>query len=739
VTRPSTPVSPAVVSEIERDRVLRLLDECRAPVVVVSAPAGAGKSILARQWTARSGRPHATVRLAGHLDDPVALSEVLLDALETLGPRASETRARLTGEEPAFSASLLPSLARIVSSRPTAFVLVLDDAHLVRSARAQQVIECVCDACPDGSTVVLLSRSQAPEWLARVRATGRLAEVSARDLEFDVDETARLLAAMGVQVGPAEAEAILEHTEGWPVGVYLTALSLRSGERVPADVGRLASGSDPIVADYLRTQVLATLSEDHRRFLTRSALLEELSGPLCDAVLERADSASVLVELHRQIQLVISTDPERRRFRYHHLLAEQLAADLQTYEAASVPGLHERASRWFGAQGDRESAIRHATASGNTDLVASLVWPAVPGCVASGNLDRLRVWLSSLTDDAIAGDRWLTLAAAWLALQLGDAPAMTRWSRIAEGHAGPEWRDSAVRDPYAATLAVLYAVVGSGGLEGSRDLCERAMQGLPPDSSFRAAAAFNRGVALTLQRDLPAALESLAEAEALGASLDVPVIHANAKSWMGLMALSAGERERGMRLISEAAEVTRAHHVDLLATGALTVTAQALVLAMLGDKSAAVPTLGTARRLSGVAGRIAPWFAVTGRVVQARTAILLGDGATARLLVHEAREHLTPELQASAACDGLEAAESALAHMSERGGAAGVLTSTELRVLQFLPSYLTLQQIGEHLFISQSTVKTHVLSIYRKFGVNSRAEAVKRGRDLGLVESPVAD
>lgn len=229
------------------------------------------------------------------------------------------------------------------------------------------------------------------------------------------------------------------------------------------------------------------------------------------------------------------------------------------------------------------------------------------------------------------------------------------------------------------------------------------------------------------------------EADVVAASLGVPVIEANAKSWMGLMALGAGERERGIRLISDAAEVTRRHHVDRLATGALSTTAQALVLALVGDTTAATSTLATARRLSGLAGAVAPWFAVTGRVIQARTAILLGDGATARLLLAEAETHLTPDLEASVASEDLAKAKAALAKMSDQGGTAGVLTTTELRVLPFLPSYLTLQQIGEHLFISQSTVKTHVLSIYRKFGVNSRADAVARARELGLVESPIAD
>ncbi len=168
-------------------------------------------------------------------------------------------------------------------------------------------------------------------------------------------------------------------------------------------------------------------------------------------------------------------------------------------------------------------------------------------------------------------------------------------------------------------------------------------------------------------------------------------------------------------------------------------TAQALVLALVGDKTAASSALATARRLTVVAGAISVWFAVAGRLCQARAAVLLGDGATARLLIWEAREHMTPELRASTLAARLAEADSVLAHMSDHGGAAGVLTTTELRILQFLPSYLTLQQIGEHLFVSQSTVKTHVLSIYRKFGVGSRSDAVEYARAQGLVEAPLPD
>ena len=738
VTGTTPAAAPGVVAEIARDRVLGLLAEPPS-VVVISGPAGSGKSTVARQWTAGSHRASVTVRVTAACDDPAELARALVEALEVIGPPADATRARITAKEPAFSATLLPGLGRLAQTRSQPFILVVDDANLVTSDPAQQVLAVVCEGTPDGSTTALLSRSQTPAWLARLRTTGRLAEVTAADLAFDMREAAELLTRLGAPVQPWIVADVVEHTEGWPVGVYLTGLSMRSGDVRPPARLTLTKGSDRAVADYLRTQVLATLSEDNRHFLMRSSILDELGGPLCDAVLQREDSALVLADLHRSIQLLIAVDGEQPRYRCHHLLVEELSAELHTAAPGEIAGLHERAAVWFDAHGDVEAAVRHATASGNTDLVSRIIWPAVPTCVASGSLDRLRVWLAGLSERQIAEDRWLTMAAAWAYLQQGDATAMRRWVSLAQEHAGADWHDAARRDPYAATFAVLKGLVSPRGIDETRDLCHRALGGLSPHDPFRAAAAFNKGIALSLQGDLAAGIESLLEAEALAQALDVPVIEANAKSWMGLLALEAGERQRGIHLVSEAAEVTRAHHLDRLATVALTMTAQALVLALVGDKTAASSALATARRLTVAAGAISPWFAVSGRLCQARAAALLGDGATARLLISEARQHMTSDLRASGLAQGLAEADSLLVHMSDHGGAVGALTTTELRILQFLPSYLTLQQIGEHLFVSQSTVKTHVLSIYRKFGVTSRADAVEYARSWGLVEAPLPD
>jgi len=248
-----------------------------------------------------------------------------------------------------------------------------------------------------------------------------------------------------------------------------------------------------------------------------------------------------------------------------------------------------------------------------------------------------------------------------------------------------------------------------------------------------------RGVAQTLLGQLDEGRASMIEAELLATALDVPVIHADSHAFLGVLDVLGGERERGLDHIAQAADLIREHDLDRLATAAHTVTAQAFALAVAGDRRAAEVAFTKARRLSGMVTEIAPWFAVTGRLLQARTAMLLGDGATARMLTTEAERKMTHDLEGTLVESMLADAKESLRSMAIEAGSAVPLTTAELRVLQFLPSHLSFPQIGQRLFLSQNTVKTHALSIYRKFGVSSRSEAVLKAQSLGLVEPPAHD
>jgi LuxR family transcriptional regulator, maltose regulon positive regulatory protein len=720
----------AGVSEtrVTRRRLLsRLAEASTAPAVVISAAAGSGKSTLAAQWANADPRPHAVIALAPHLDDAAALGRLIVDALEGFGAPAPRIRATITGTEPEFSATLLPAIRELTATRTHPFVLVVDDAHLLHETACHQLLAAVYEGLPPGSTIALVTRDTAPTWLARARAEAHLVEV--RDLALDEHEAAGLFTEVGVPIDGSALADVLDRSEGWAVGLYLAALARRDGNEAASGDFRRYLG------DYLQSQVLDALPADQVAFLLETSILEELSGPVCDAVTGRADGGAVLADLARRIQLVIELDATPPRYRYHHLLSECLQTKLQAEDEATAPRLHARAARWLADEGDLDAAIRHAKRSGELGLVGELVWSGILPCIGSGRPDRLRSWLADLEDRQIQKDRWLTLAASWLSLQEGDGARMQRWALAAETHAGRHWRGRVATDEYSASLATLLVLIGPS-LNDAVALSGDALQGLPPDSGFRPPTAWLRGVALTLLGHLDEGRESILEAEALAAALDVPVIEADSLAFLGVLSILGGDREAGVSQVTRSMELIRQHDLDRLATAAHTVTAQAFAQAVVGDRRAAEATFAKARRLSGMVAAIAPWFAVTGRLLQARTAMLLGDGATARILANEAERKMTADLKGTLVESMLTEAMESLRSMAIESGSAVPLTTAEIRVLQFLPSHLSFPQIGQRLFLSQNTVKTHALSIYRKFGVSSRGEAVLRAQALGLVEPP---
>ena len=722
---------------LRRRFLAHLRDTAQVPIVVLTAPAGSGKSIAMAQWSELDPRQCEAVRLASYHNNPASLATCIAEALEAVGPAAHGTRRSITAVEPEFSGVVLPALGALAASRSQPYLLVLDDVQVLTDPACHQVLAAVCDGVPPGSQVVLMTRTATPEWLSRARAEDRLVEIDARELAFDVEEAASLFARVGAEVSRADVPAIVHQYEGWAVGLYLAAVS-RRGQRWAPFAARVPRprASARHVLDYVRAEVLAAHDDEAQAFLRRTSIVEELTPALCDALLDHRESAGILAQIHRDNQLVVAlSSVDGGHYRYHHLLLEALREELLTREPELVAQLHSRAGAWYWESGDLEAAIRHATAAGDVSTLSTYVWAGLPDCVGSGHPDRLAGWLGPLGDQRMATDRWLSLAAAWLGLQTGDQDSMMRWLLRSEAHAGPDWEARADSDPYAGAVAALEAVVGIGGLDRTYRLGVAAAQGLPADSAFRTPAFFVAGVAATLRRREDDARYQLTEAERLSRALGVPIVEADALSWLGISAAIAGDWDTAGPLLDRAATIIEEHCLDRLATAAHVVTAQALLQAVRGRKTQARATLATARRLSALMRGIIPWFAVYGPLLQARTALLLGDTDTARTLYLDAKSHLTADLAGTLLEDLRAEVAAELTKRSADGIPSVALTTSEMHVLQYMPSHLTFRQIGENLFIAPTTVKSHALSIYRKLGVRSRDEAVTRARSLGLVGS----
>ena len=364
------PARPGIVARTVL--VDRLLASDAVPVVCVVGPAGYGKTTLLAQWAQRTARRVGWVSVDQHDNDPAVLLSYLaaaLDRVEPIDPRVVQAPA-------GPGASIVGAVSRLAAAmaamtQPVA--LVLDHVELLNSQQCLDVVAELAAQLPRGSQLLLASRVRPPLPVALLRAQGRVMELGTEELAMQHQEAVALLEGAGVQLDDTEVNLLIKRTEGWPVGLYLAALALRAGGP-PATAELKFSGDDRFMADYLWSELLDQLPPERVVFLTRTAVLERLSGPQCDAVLETTGSSAVLASLEASNLLLVPLDRRRQWYRYHHLFQELLRAELDRREPELVPELHARAASWCEANGLQETAIDHAQAAGDTDRVARLVW-----------------------------------------------------------------------------------------------------------------------------------------------------------------------------------------------------------------------------------------------------------------------------------------------------------------------------------------------------------------------------
>jgi LuxR family transcriptional regulator, maltose regulon positive regulatory protein len=328
------------------DLLKRLERSSGLPVAAIAAPPGYGKTTLLTQWAA--GDPRAFVWLSLDWSEPI--DHAVFRALASPDAPIVET--------------VLPRLGSALASRRLPFVLALDDAHLLQNDECLDHVLALVEHLPDGSQLAIAGRGESPLPLARLRAEGRVVEIGADDLAMDTQETAALLRGAELQVPESQCLELWRRTEGWPVALYLAALSLRMGG---ARYDAIAlQGDDRFLVDYLQSVLLSSLPRESVSFLTRTSVLEHLSGPLCDAVLERTGSQDLLESLERSNLLLIPLDRRRHWYRYHQRFREYLRAMLERGAPHAARRLVLRAAAWCEHDGLPEAAIEYAMDAGDS-------------------------------------------------------------------------------------------------------------------------------------------------------------------------------------------------------------------------------------------------------------------------------------------------------------------------------------------------------------------------------------
>ena len=726
---------------MQREDLVGYLAGCSSSrLVLVAAPAGFGKTIAVTQWAASTveDRPFAWVTLDRSDDDPARLWLHVVSALQRACPQFGgvDILRALHASVPDISGTVLPSLVNELAALPSPAVLVLDDYHVIRDHSCHDQVAFLLRHLPATVQLVLVTRADPPLPLARLRAAGKLAEVRAPELRFTTAQAAALVRTVAtVDLLESDLADLVERTEGWPGGVYLAALSLR-GYSSPTAFVRQFTGDNRYVVDFLAEEVLSRQPEQIRQFMIRTAILGRFCAPLCDAVTGAANAAEIIEIIERDNLFLVPLDDNRLWYRFHHLFAQVLLGQLARTEPAIVPALHQRASAWHRQSGSAEEAIEHALAAGDVAATVGLIADHWPAYMDIGRISTIRGWLRSLGDDQIGADPVAAHCAAWCAALTGDPQPVRRWLPVLESAEDSGPLPDGIRSP-RSSAALLRGCFGFDGIEVMRDSARAAAElESDPRSPWYALARTALGSALYLSGELDAAAVPLTEALASAAS--IPSARVAALSLLAVVRVEQGQVREAQELVRTARQLVGDSALAETQQGSSVWMATGAVYAAQGRTVEARTEFEHVLRIRRRWFGITPWPVIDSMVRLAPVLDDLGERPAAAALASEARQLLSacPD-GAQAQWDRLHRLERQLTRppggTAVRGTAAEPLTEREVTVLRLLRGTLSLREIGQELYLSPNTVKTHTQAAYRKLGVSTRQDAIVRAHEIGVL------
>jgi ATP/maltotriose-dependent transcriptional regulator MalT len=723
-------------SPVVRDQVVlreRLFERLRAgaglALSLVAGPAGYGKTTLLAAWREAEAarKPVAWLTLDEGDNDPVVLWSYVIEALRRACPALSVSAPPQIAGTASIVHVVLPRLVNELDDLGEV-TLILDDFHRLADGAARESLAWFVDHAPPGFQLVLSTRTEPCLPLAALRAHGELLELRADDLRFTCGEAdAFLNGRLGLGLLPEEVDALLERMEGWPAGLYLTALSLRRAADPRGLVNGLGASTRHLL-DFLESEVLQAHDPPMQALMLRSSILGRLSGPVCDAVLEQQHSAQMLGALSYSNLFLISLDEEGGWYRFHPLFAQLLRVELERREPGTAPALHRRAYAWHRDHGMTAEAIAHAIAAGAHAEAAELIEASWVRYASSCRYDTVLAWIGQLPANMQSGDVRLLLVKAWMLSLSGKpeeaGPVIAAAERLGEPGAGalPDGFSSA-----AASLTTLRACCPWGATGAQLESGRRAAELEGPGSPWRPVACWAVGMGLYFRGEPGEADRWFAESAALApASAQWPA-GASSLAYRSLIAGELGRPDDQQMLAEGAAELVREHGAEK-ASGAVPL-ALGVSLAARGRPKEAEPLTGCGvalLRSRGQPAEVAMALLHHGSVLRA-----LGEPERSQAAITEARSII-----GSCPDPGILTGRLKVPEPSPRPGTASAdeeLTRRERRVLQLLTSDLSERDIGQQLYVSRNTIHSHVRSIYRKLGVSSRAHALQRTRELRLL------
>lgn len=726
-----TKLHPPVVRDqtVVRRRLLDALQPQPAiKLTVVAAPAGYGKSTLLAMWRAleASRGAAAWVTLDERDNDPVVLWLHVIEALTRACPGMSEstTSALLAGAP--LEEVVLPRLVNDLAGEE-GVALVLDDFHRLSNPGARRGLNWLIDHAPEGLQLVVASRTDPALSLGARRARGELIELRALELGFTPDEADALLNDhLDLGLDRTDVEHLTARTEGWPAGLYLAALSLRGVDDRHAFVGRFGGTTRPVV-DFLVDEVLETYDADLQTMMVRCSVLERLCGPLCDAVLEDEGTGDVLRSLTRKNLFLLSLDDEEEWYRFHHVFAQLLRVELEHREPGLATTLHRRAYAWYRDHGLVDEAIEHAIEAGAFDAAGELI---AATWVSYANVCRYRTvlgWLERCPEQLKQQDPQLLAVEAWVLSLCGRPEAL---DAIAAAEAAATGAEGPLPDGFSSiegSLATLRGALPWGDVGAGLAHAQRAFELEEPQAPLWPTVCWGLAIGNYFTGRSAEADRWFAEAIDVGLATEQWIVAVSAHGYRSLIAGEQGRLEDQAALAEAGVQLARERGVDSI-DGEVYLAA-AISCLVRGDAAAARPLVERgldALRLFGQPTDVAFALIQRAKVLQAQ-----GDRDGAVAAIGEARAIVDSCPDPGILEQWVAALEAS--PRRRRSEPAPELSERERSVLRLLTGSLSERDIGRELYLSHNTVHSHTRSIYRKLGASSRAEAIARAREAGLL------
>jgi LuxR family maltose regulon positive regulatory protein len=547
---------------LDREDLLETLDRALTKrVTIVSAPPGSGKTSLLRLWADRSTDLVRVgfVSVDRDQQDDQRFWSAVLDAIRSPA-RSIDRQTQPAAAAAVDGEQMVDTIVSELVAQGEPVVLIIDDLHELRSAAALAQLERLLATLPSAARLVLSSRRDPPIRLHQLRLADEVAEIRAGDLRFTVTETRELLAATGISLSDHGVTAVYERTEGWAAGLRLAVISLSrhsDPERFVAEF----SGTDRAIGEYLMAEMLERQPSEVQSVLLRTSLVDRVNGELADLLAGRSGSEQMLLELEDANAFVMSLDPERTRFRYHHLLADFLRLELRRRFADEVPDLHRMAAQWFADHGEIVDAVRHTLAAGDWPDAARLVADHSFGWVLDGQAGTIDAVLQAFPEGASAGHPDLALAHAAAQLNRGRLEEAADQLELAESRvqsAPPARRRRLVVAIASLRLALArrsgqfsevidqVKLLDASISDGSND--EMAM-----GSELRAVALLNLGIVETWSGRLADADRHLSEGADLARAIGRPYLEVVCRAHQGFPSKTvsvATARERGRQAVA---------------------------------------------------------------------------------------------------------------------------------------------------------------------------------------------